>query len=286
MSVCLVCFGIVARTGDRENGWMQMDFFEKSSVIPLNSMYAIEKLEEKSTLCHNGKRIFEFEGSAVQFVDIYFVSVFPHIFFCQIQLLYFWYIFYFCVCVAAIWAVMAICFKDFSHIFFVSDTRIKVARIFYFFTFMSPWALAFLFLCLWAFLLKYSLWLNTLVALVCVIFFDASINKYREMCGDFFSVVKTRFLVSRKQLFQGKEIFFRKILYDETGLKKYFIVKTFQGDWVLIDNNLKLIGEYTFHRFVKKKGQVFIMKKGSDLYYVYINGAIPRINRLLNQEKE
>jgi hypothetical protein len=132
----------------------------------------------------------------------------------------------------------------------------------------------------WAFFLTYSLWINTTIVFAILVFTDF---KIRHVFKKYFNHLRDNHWSplhgSEDGLFTKKDLLFRSIQYNNDGAKKYFLVRNLEEKWVIIDNKLRLYGDYKFDAFLGEKQGVFLMKKAKDECYVYIAGQRPRVNR-------
>jgi hypothetical protein len=132
----------------------------------------------------------------------------------------------------------------------------------------------------WAFFLAYSLWINTTIVLVILVFTDLKIRNVFEKYFNYLWDDHWKPLDgSEAGLFTKRGLLFRNIQYNSDGAKKYFLVRNLAGKWVIIDKRLRLYGDYKFDAFIGEKQGVFLMRKAKDECYVYIAGQRPRLNR-------
>ncbi len=97
-------------------------------------------------------------------------------------------------------------------------------------------------------------------------------SRYREIIKTYSSCVKN--------LPKLKNIYFIDIKYNVDGNKNLFLVKNFNSQWNIINQELKIIdNDYFFDEFINKEEDSFIMRKNYDYYYVFIKGSFPKVNK-------
>ena len=211
---------------------------------------------------------------------VYINSYFPQIFIFGKKIYYYWIMFYLSLAVILALVLFSIRYNDFSNFFYISKARKLELRTYQILVRVFPLALFSVLLLPWAICLKYSIWITTVIMLTILVLAVSILKlKFNRTFTRLIPSIETAFVMPYENLFSEKNVFFRDILYNTDGLKKYFLARTLLGKWVIINKRLKVYGRHKFDDFIEEKEGVFIMEADEDKYYVYINGEKPRINQ-------
>jgi hypothetical protein len=250
------------------------------TIEKLDSNYFRIELNSKFGLAYNGEIILQPTYDSIGYFNNFLISFYPHILFKNIKIFYYWPIFYLSLLSIILLGILFIRYGDLSDLFYISDFRKAALQIYNIAVKTETLPMCLVLFLPWAILLEYSLWINTTVMFAVLVFIDALAKKV--FCKPYTELKYNKAFTSPppgENLFANKGLFFRKILYAKHGAKKYFLVRNFQGKWLIINKRLRVYGDYRFDDFIEQKDGIFIMKKAKDEYYVYMAGERPRVNR-------
>jgi hypothetical protein len=208
------------------------------------------------------------------------VSFYPHILFKNIKIFYYWIIFYAGALLLILLAVLFIRYGDLSNLFYISNSRKAMLQIYNITVKTAPLSMCFVLFLPWAICLPYSVWTNTATVFAVLVLFDLMIKRrfdksYNELRRNKWDA----FVRAEEGLFSRKGLLFLDILYNNTGKKKYFLVKNLDGKWLIMDKRLRVYGHYKFDAFIEDKDGVFLMRRAKEEHYVYIAGEKSSVKR-------
>jgi len=272
-------YGIIAA----DNGNTNVVIFPIYDAIDrVDENYFKIKLNNKFGLIYRGKVVIDpvyDDYDKIIYLNKFLISFFPHISFCNFKVYFFWILFLICFLLLITIGFLWVYFKDFSKIFYISNIQKLLIKFYYLLVKTSSFPFSVFFFILWANFLKYSLIINSSIILVILISIDILLKFYFDKYYDGLRHNLDRlFNKSENNIFSNKTLLFREILYNLKGRKEFFLVKDFQGKWILVNRRLKKYRNYIFDEFIEEKDGVYIMKIDKEQYFVYINGRIPRIN--------
>jgi hypothetical protein len=246
----------------------------------LDDNYFRIRLNDKFGLVYRNAVVVQPTYDSVTYFNKYLVSFYPHILFKNIKIFYYWIIFYSGALLLIILAVLFIRYGDLSNLFYISNSRKAMLQIYNITVKTAPLSICFVLFLPWAICLPYSVWTNTAIVFAALVLFDLMIKRrfdksYNELRRHRWDA----FVRAEEGLFDRKGLLFLDILYNNTGKKKYFLVKNLDGKWLIIDKRLRVYGDYKFDAFIEDKDGVFLMRRAKEEHYVYIGGEKSSVKR-------